>query len=485
MYLPVQRAGTGQGVAGVDWIARLATVALLAGCAATTVTPQNRPDAVPSHVYPLPLDNVLAQAEPLLAKKGWRVQRSGDVLFTNWVGGEVRSPQQDQVAPANVAGALVGYRIFGERIDAGFCAIRVERLVVTRSTLDYGQRRGGHQVEQTTTTAARAPTPVHNENRTLMGAFETLPEFAEDSANEGAATGIPSGMVLSHHERDTALETELRATIDPDISAPKQSAGVASASLPSPQPAALDAAAPSLGASAGGPVETVPRVVNMPIVSARRRSDFAGIWEGTFTFRGKVTGTFSGEISVAVDGDSVDIEDFCPEGGGTLTARSANDAAAWQGRLVCPAIRLKGCPAATFTYSFVNAMLNESTLSVVGAGAIETDPRCMDSGGEFSVGGDLSVAFVGQKADYVHIAVSKVKKATLCAWPSDWEDLASSGSMPMPEPLQDDSAYMGIIRARGTRLTEIQRLLRHCRQVVLLHGQPVLMRLAVTRPHKD
>jgi hypothetical protein len=481
MFLPVQRAEAGQGVAGVDWVALFATVALLAGCAATTVTLPSRPDAAPSHVYPLPLDNVLAQAEPLLAKRGWRVQRSGDVLFTNWVGGEVRSPQQDQVAPANVAGALVGYRIFGERIDSGFCAIRVERLVVTRSTLDYGQRRGGHQVEQTTTTAARAPTPVHNENRTLMGAFETLPEFAEDSANESAATGIPSGMVLSHHERDTALETELRATIDPDVSATRQSEA---ASLPSPQATALDGGSASLGAGAGGPVEA-PRVVTMPIVSARRPSDLAGIWEGTFTFRGKVTGTFSGEISVAVDGDSVDIDDFCPEGGGTLTARSSNDAAAWQGRLVCPAIRLKGCPSATFTYSFVNAMLNESTLSVVGAGAIETDPRCMDSGGEFSVGGNLSVAFVGQKADYVHIAVSKVKKATLCAWPSDWEDLASSGSMAMPEPLQDDSAYLGIIRARGSRLTEIQRLLRHCRQVVLLHGQPVLMRLAVTRPHKD
>jgi hypothetical protein len=95
----------------------------------------------------------------------------------------------------------------------------------------------------------------------------------------------------------------------------------------------------------------------------------------------------------------------------------------------------------------------------------------------------MSVTFIAQRADYVHIAVTRAKRVTACRWPSDWEDFASAGSMPLPGPPIDDAAYLGIIRAKGSRLGEIQRLLRHCRQVVLLHGEPVLMRLAVTRPH--
>lgn len=57
--------------------------------------------------------------------------------------------------------------------------------------------------------------------------------------------------------------------------------------------------------------------------------------------------------------------------------------------------------------------------------------------------------------------------------------------MAMPEPPQNDAAYLGLIRAKGSRLTEIQKLLRHCHQVVLLHGDPVLMKLAATRPRHD
>ena len=145
----------------------------------------------------------------------------------------------------------------------------------------------------------------------------------------------------------------------------------------------------------------------------------------------------------------------------------------------CPAIRMSGCPAATFTYDSAHATEKDGTLTVVASGSVST--RCLDSGGELNVGGALSVVFVAERADYIHIAVNQAKRATTCIWPSDWEDLASRGSMAMPQPEAGDAAYLGIIRAKGSRLAEIQRLLRHCRQVVLLHGQPVLMRLAVTR----
>ena len=132
------------------------------------------------------------------------------------------------------------------------------------------------------------------------------------------------------------------------------------------------------------------------------------------------------------------------------------------------------------TYTAANTSLSEDgTLTVLASGTVETPAGC-DYGG-----GVLSVAFVAQKADYVHIAVTKVKRKTTCTWPSDWEDLNSVGSMSVPELALDDSAYLGIIRARGSRLADIQQLLRHCHQVVQLHGEPVLMRLAVTRPRKD
>jgi len=461
---------------GCKLLACLAAVLLLAGCATgTTVAP---PEAARSHVYPLPLDNVLEQVAPVLVKKGWRVQKSGDVLFTNWIGGTTQSPQQDQVAQPSATSSLVGYRVFGERIDAGFCTIRVERLVATPSTLSFGQRRGGHVVEQTTTPNARSPTPVHNENRTLMAPFETLPEFAEDAPNESAATSVPSSMVVSLHERDTALELELQEQIEPRAVATAQTTDAPAGALAD---AGFSTSQQQAGHAAATDVEPRPGLA-APFAVQRRPTSLAGIWDGTFIFRGKVTGSFTGEVAVNVDGESVEIDDFCPESGGTLIARASGVSASWQGQLACPAIRLRGCPSATFTYNFVNATLNEDTLTVVAAGTIDTKGRCLDSGGELSVGGALSMAFIAQKADYVHIAVNKVKRPTVCSWPSDWEDFASKGSMPMPEQT-DDASYLGIIRAKGSRLNEIQRLLRHCRQVVLLHGQPVLMRLAVTRPH--
>jgi hypothetical protein len=455
---------------------QLAVLVLLAGCA-TGPTPTAKPEPAPSHVYPLPLDNVLAQAETLLAQQGWQVQRSGNVLVTNWLDRDPEPPQGTQAQGLTAAAALVGYRVsvapgsrigyrvFGERIDAGFCTLRVERLVATPSTLDFGQKKGGHQTEQTTTPGARAPTPVHNENRTLMSAFE----YEDDLPAESKVTGVPSGMVVSQHERDEALELAFQQQIDPVVALAAKPADAVVVAVPA-------------NALADAGVSPQPQPTLNPERhpdSAIRPTALAGVWTGNFTFRGKVTGSFSGEVAISVDGDSVEVADFCPENGGTMTLQGSDNTASWQGAVSCPAIRLSGCPAATFTYNSANAMLNDGTLTVIAAGAVST--RCLDSGGEFNVGGALSVVFVAEKADYIHIAVTKAKRATTCVWPSDWEDFASKGSMAMPEPQADDAAYLGIIRAKGARLSEIQRLLRHCRQVVLLHGQPVLMRLAVTR----
>lgn len=455
----------------------MTAVLLLAGCATGTTTTNVRPEVIPSHVYPLPLDTVLAQVSPLLAKKGWRVQRSGDVLLTNWVGGQVEADD------GNDAKVLVGYRVFGERIDAGYCTVRVVRLVATASSLDFGQKKGGHVVDYgaaTSATAGRNPAPVHNLQRELMPAFrdsEYLPEFATDSANDAAETGLPSGVVVSQYGRDSALESEFQEQIDPHLVAPAETetAPVADATMDAgflPRPETSSPILQGIDSKTGFGAAETP-------VSDHLSTALAGIWDGTFTFRGSVTGSFSGELTVAVDAQTVEVADFCPEGGGTLTAQSFSKAVTWHGELACPPIRMKGCPSAKFTYSSVNATVSDRTLTVTAAGTVDADVRCSDRDGV--LGGELSVTFVAQRADYVHIAVSKAKRSTSCVWPSNWEDFGSVGSMAMPDGALEDASYLGIIRAKGGRLTEIQRLLRHCHQMVMLHGQPVLMRLAVTR----
>ena len=50
---------------------------LIVSCAAATATTTVHREPVRSHVYPLPLDNVLAQTMTLMQKKGWAVKRAG------------------------------------------------------------------------------------------------------------------------------------------------------------------------------------------------------------------------------------------------------------------------------------------------------------------------------------------------------------------------------------------------------------------------
>ena len=95
---------------------RLCSLVLLFGCVSGSTSAQHT-EAVQSHVYALPLDTVLTATTTVLVKKGWRVQRSGDQLGTNW--------------RADPSGSASGYRVEGEAIDAEHCRIRVERLVAT------------------------------------------------------------------------------------------------------------------------------------------------------------------------------------------------------------------------------------------------------------------------------------------------------------------------------------------------------------------
>jgi len=437
---------------------RLTSLLLLAACASAPVVtvPTVQPKVVPSHIYPLPLDNVLAQTTTLLQKKGWVVKRAGNSLVMDWQGGASET--------------LTTYRVLGQRIDAGLSTIRVERVLATLSAAFNTE----HPVTQLYTPPAGI----------TYGAIPFLlnSEFLADPLNAsepGAAPppnfGAPSRMspwVISGHQRDMDLELELQREIDPT---PVATPGASEAPVaPSVFVEAGNSPTPAQGLAAS---ETGDVDAAVP-ATQQKLADLAGVWDGTFTFRGNVLGSFSGEVTVAVDGRTVEVDDFCPQTGGAMSATGANASAAWDGSLTCSAIPIAGCRAAALNYNFAHATMHDGTLTVVAAGTVETAAGCMYTGGA------LSVVFVAQKADYVHIAVTRVETASSCVWPSDWEDFNSKGSMAMPGLSGQDSAYLGIIRAKGSRLTDIQKFLRHCHQVVLLHGEPVLMKLAATRPRQ-
>jgi hypothetical protein len=483
MYLPAHRGWSRleqPADASMTTRTRLAGLLLLAGCATGTATATGPQTAVPSHVYARPLDDVLMQTKALLVQKGWRVQRSGDQLFTNWLAVGVPTPPSDGAPLAPIATAapkpadLIGYRVYGERVDAGYCSIRVVRLVATSSDLYIGQKKGGHQVALAS--GGPNPTAVHHGS---SFAFENsdvfqIPEFQQESPDESAVRmDAPSGMVVSQYERDQALELALQEQIDPPSAPETTRANAGSAARPREMLGAPAGSALTQTGDLLSPIDSPPRSLGVEAPVAQRvPTTLAGIWKGIFVFRGNVTGSYFGELTVAVDGDSAQIDDFCPDGGGTLSATGSGNSAAWQGRLACPSISVKGCSSVVLTFNFATATLNDRTLTLVAAGSVATPAGCVYSGG------DVSVTFVADKADYVHLSVSRTTQRTACVWPSDWEDLASIGSMAMPEPPLDATAYLGIIRAKGDRRAEIQRLLRHCRHLVLLHGQPVLIRLA-------
>jgi hypothetical protein len=455
MFRPCVPEGPSRGPFSGVPVLWLTSLLVLAACASAPVTTVRTvpPKAAPSHIYPLPLDNVLAQTTTLLQKRGWAVKRAGNSLVLDWQGGSGES--------------LITYRVFGQRIDAGLTAIRVERLVATMSTAFNTE----HPVTQLFTPPGSTYGAIP---------FMQNPEFTTDPLNESAPGAAPppgfsapsrmSPWVVSGHQRDMDLELELQREIDPTSLA---TAG-ASETPVAPSVFAEKGHSPTLAQGMAGS-ETVDVDAGTP-ATQQKLADLAGVWDGTFTFRGNVIGSFSGEVTVAVDGRTVEVDDFCPQTGGTMAATGANTSAAWEGSLTCSAIPIAGCATAALNYNFAHATMRDDTLTVVAAGTVETPQGCSYTGGA------LSVAFIAQRADYVHIAVARAKTPTACLWPSDWEDLNSKGSMSMPGLSQEDSAYLGIIRAKGSRLTDIQKLLRQCHQVVLLHGEPVLMKLAATRP---
>ncbi len=200
--------------------ARLLTALLfLAGCASgptTTGGTTAHPDALPAHVYALPLDDVLTQTTALLAQQGWPVQRSGDKLVTNWLG--------------NATGYAISYRVYGDRIDSRHCRIQVLRLVATPTNVYTEPRLSGWQMSQV-----------------RRGDYVPPPDITEaDSPNESAAgTNPPFGLVVTQHARDQALELALQEQIEP-------------ASVPSAQRPETLAAAMSQGSAADGGLAVSP-----------------------------------------------------------------------------------------------------------------------------------------------------------------------------------------------------------------------------------
>jgi hypothetical protein len=153
----------------------LAAVALVACASGQTAT--RHTTAVESHVYALPLDDVLTETTTLLTRRGWRVERSGDSLGTNW--------------RLDASGAALGYRVEGERLDAEHCSIRIESLAAT----------------------SFAPPPER-------GSGSAAPAGAATTAWEGvdAPTTLgepPPGMVVLPRGRDEGLEWALLQVLDP------------------------------------------------------------------------------------------------------------------------------------------------------------------------------------------------------------------------------------------------------------------------------
>lgn len=431
----------------------LACIALWVSCATGPTAPP-QPDSVRSHLYPLPLDNVLGQAAPLLEKKGWQVKRVGNVLVTNWLGGET--------------GTYVAYRVYGERIDAGLSSIRIERVVATTETFSTD-----HPV---TVDTRDGPAPSINEHSAATAVDEAA--VVETPGARGWTSMVTKeSTVVTLRRRDAAMELEFQEQIDPlsvAVTEQPDAGGVASVmGVITPPPLPMTPA-PAVGGDA--------RVAQGAPSSAERLvSALTGVWEGTFNFRGSVIGSYAGEVVVAVSDSSAEVTDFCPDRGGAFTATGSRDFASWQGELTCPPIPVHGCANAAIKYNFAHLVLAGTKLTVVGAGNVDLPAGCRSESG----GSALSVTFVAEKAHYLYLAVRKTKERATCEWPADWEDLGSPGSMPMPDPEANAAAYLGIIRAKGARLADIDLLLRHCRHRVLLHGDPVSMQLAVMGPRRE
>ncbi len=167
------------------------------------------------------------------------------------------------------------------------------------------------------------------------------------------------------------------------VTLPHEAEALADAGVP-PAPPEPAYAARSADREPGSPAVETPS-------STEHLGALAGTWAGTFTFRGIVTGSYSGEITVAVHGDTVQLAHLCPGDGQRLTATGSGAKADWHGDLDCPPISIMGCSSVVLTYKLATATLDGSTLTVVAAGTAAPTGNCLSSNGE------ITVTFVAQK----------------------------------------------------------------------------------------
>ncbi|MGO9829521.1 MAG: hypothetical protein ACLPJH_05230 [Myxococcaceae bacterium] len=168
------------------------------------------------------------------------------------------------------------------------------------------------------------------------------------------------------------------------VALPHEAEALADAGVPAELPEATKAPPPRDSEPAFRPLETSS-------APKQRLAALAGTWAGTFTLRGTVNGSYSGEITVTVHGDSVQLAHICPGDGQRLVATGSGATADWHGDIDCAPISIVGCSSVVLSYKLATATLDGSTLTVVAAGTAAPTGNCLSSNGE------VTVTFVAQK----------------------------------------------------------------------------------------
>ncbi len=166
------------------------------------------------------------------------------------------------------------------------------------------------------------------------------------------------------------------------VALPHEAEALADAGVPAERP---------LAAAPPGDGEPGFRSLETSSAPKQRLAALAGTWAGTFTLRGTVNGSYAGEITVTVLGDSVQLAHICPGDGQRLVATGSGATADWHGDLDCAPISIVGCSSVVLTYKLATATLDGSTLTVVAAGTAAPTGHCLSSNGE------VTVTFVAQK----------------------------------------------------------------------------------------
>ena len=172
---------------------QLLAVILLAGCANGQKTAAHT-EAIESHVYALPLDDVLTEATALLSQQGWRVERFGDQLGTNW--------------RVDASGGALGLRVEGEPIDDGHCSIRIEALAASA----FGPPPTNSQGPSTNLSGGPMPARVNSGANAAGGGHSPGWDGLDAPTTLGEP---PPGMVTLPRGREEALEWALLQRLEP------------------------------------------------------------------------------------------------------------------------------------------------------------------------------------------------------------------------------------------------------------------------------